>query len=137
MFRGVVILLVAWTLLLPPGVCVCHWLTTCQGCATQPSEEPACSCCHEELEPLAAVGSVHGCQPGQEPADHVPACPARDGTASWKSDRLSPLPQIADLHLSGLSTPVEERLTGLSWALSMTLDIAENPLYLTLLTLRI
>ena len=39
MARIVVMLLVVWPLLLPPGVCVCDWLTNCEACAAQPVDE--------------------------------------------------------------------------------------------------
>lgn len=149
MFRSVLSLLLALPLLLPQGVCVCDFIQECEACAdctaaVEP-EKPACGCHkHKPTEPVKndapTLTKHHTCHqhaPADQQDGHIPFCPAKAGSVQWKAEPAPPpaQPSLFFVGMVCLSQPpaVNSALLTPSFHLSS----ADQPLYLTLLTLRI
>lgn len=74
MLRRALILLACWSLLLPPGLCLCQASAPRAAAA----KTPKCRCC----------------RPAEPPAEHAPACPA---SPQWQEGRVAVPPLGVDL----------------------------------------
>lgn len=149
MFRRLLTLLVALPLLLPQGVCVCDFMRSCEACedcavSVEP-EKPSCGC-HKHKQAQAVqdddleIAKGHTCHkslPTEKQDNHVPGCPAKEGTAVWKAD-TAPAPVTFSLGLVGLLNYLELPVTTFTVsAPTIHLAASGRPIYLTFLTLRI
>lgn len=149
MFRRLLSLLVVLPLLLPQGACVCDLVQKCEACADctglVESAKPTCGCRkHQPAEPLQSVAltltkshTCHQTAPGDQQDEHLPCCPAKASSAEWKVEPpASPAPPSLDFAglVNLLLPPV---VISAPLKLSVHLSATSQPLYLTLLTLRI
>jgi hypothetical protein len=155
MFRSVLSLLLALPLLLPQGVCVCDLVQQCEACAECTEctectravelEKATCGCHkHQPAEPgktnAPALVKQHICHQNahnSQQNEHIPCCPAKTGSVQWK---LDPTPQSVQLGFDFFGTICHSQSPAVNSALlapSFHLSSADQPLCLTLLTLRI
>lgn len=133
-------------LLLPQGVCVCDLMqkreacADCSACVEQ--EKSACAACqHKRTEKVEDdTNKTCTCTSPREnpetPDHHVPSCPPKS-SAQWKADTAS-APQPVYMPFVGLVTISETTVLSSSClSPSFLVTTADQPLFLTLLTLRI
>jgi len=136
MVRRLLTLLLAFPLLLPPGICVCE---IASGRAAAPAcPVNGCACCQHDA-PAADPGPVHvtGGRPARDngPA-HLPGCPACENGAQWKC-RTSP-PDVAAPLPGAAPAPLKAALSAAAVACPIaSVCAAARPIYLTTLPLRI
>jgi hypothetical protein len=142
-------LLLVLPLLLPPGVCVCDFVHRCQACSECEAKvelaKPTCGCCrHRRAAPAGkdqrTIARTHTCHrsiPIDRRNDHAPGCPAKTGGSVWKiktaQASLSVSPQFTGI----FAMPDVPAASAALSSPSFHLAAADQPLYLTLLTLRI
>jgi len=149
MFRSLLTILVALPLLLPQGVCVCDFMQKCEACtdcavSVEP-ERPTCGCSkhkhaqtvRDDGQTIAKAHSCHKSSPTEQQDNHLPCCPAKTGSAVWKTDttQSSTVIYLALVHLvNELELPAAITADA---APAVHLASSGRPIYLTLLTLRI
>lgn len=150
MMRRIFSLLLVLPLLLPQGVCVCDLMKPqCEACAEGnvcvEQVESACSCCckhkrHQAVENDGpSLTTSHTCaKSGPDKEDrHLPICPIKTGGAQWKSALVS-VPILADMAFVGMLPVADVTAAGsFTSAFPVHFDPSDQPLYLTLLNLRI
>lgn len=149
MLRRLLTLLVALPLLLPQGVCVCDFMQTCEACedcanATELAR-PTCSCCRHQREAVIqddapAIAKSHTCHKSDssdKKNDHLPGCPAKEGSACWKGDTAQPLMAVTLVYVGMLDSLDTPAATSALSASPIHLSTADPPIYLTTLSLRI
>jgi len=144
MFRRLLTLLVALPLLLPQGVCVCDFLRKCEACtecdANVELEAPACGCQHERTAEVEndsdKTCTCYQSGSPESPEHRTLPCPPKS-SAQWKADTATP-PQPVCVPFVGLMTDPEALVTtSTCLSPSFQASTANQPLFLTLLTLRI
>lgn len=151
MVRRFLSLLLLFPLLLPQGVCVCHFASpTCAAAGTEDDEADSQAFAHnscrdhehslDEQSHSAAerAGHRHGPTPAEQPDQHTPGCPALKPAFVQRQavDTATPLGasvcvlvcRLPDADAAGRHTPA---------AIWPDFGSPNRPLYLTLLTLRI
>lgn len=131
MVQWLLLLALTPTLLLPPGVCVCHLFD--EGHLPVVTANPHLG--------TAAPTAESACTPVDDPADHPPGCPVRKCTDGQclllVLDWVPELPLAAVLPISALA-PLTAAIRRAHFSPSLySWPAAESPLYLTLRALLI
>jgi len=118
----------------------------CEDCAVSVEpEKPSCGCRkHKQALPVQTddleIAKAHTCHktiPTDKQDDHVPGCPAKEGSAVWKANTTQPSP-VGTLDLAGLLVSVDVAVpVSILPVPSIPVITSNRPIYLTTLTLRI
>lgn len=148
MLRSLGTYLLIVPLLLPPGVCVCD-LVASSGQAPQPESvtlSPECSGCrcqhHQRARQIAQaresadLPSAAAELPAKSDEQHLPACPAKNGSVQWKAQTVSSS-HLIDRAVLPAQFELAPVVAVAAPAAVCDLCPSAPPLYLTLLTLLI
>jgi hypothetical protein len=133
MVQWLLLLVLTPSLLLPPGVCVCHLLD--EGRLSVVTTNP------HLITPAPTTATVADLAPVEDPADHPPGCPVRKHTDGQCLLQLLiwdlPVVAVDMLPVDTLPQPVASAASAEPRTLDSCWLAADSPLYLTLRALLI